>query len=143
MQYNKSRRNKLSECRVNADGVVLLLFMEYEYERGANLLYTLGEISARVAPIAQKYDISAMYLFGSYARGDATEDSDIDILFPRQGSSVRGLQFGELYDELQTALGKGIDLVTEESLADPAERERSPWFIRSIMSEMVSIYEKQ
>ncbi|MDR0999202.1 MAG: nucleotidyltransferase domain-containing protein [Clostridiales bacterium] len=107
------------------------------------MLYTLSEISVRVAPIAQKYGISAMYLFGSYARGDATESSDIDFLFPRQGSNVRGLAFGALYDELQTALGKGIDLVTEESLADPVERKRSPWFIRNIMHERVSIYEKQ
>jgi predicted nucleotidyltransferase len=56
---------------------------------------------------------------------------------------VRGLQFGALYDELQTTFGKGIDLVTEESLADPAERRRSPWFIQNIMRERVSIYEGQ
>ncbi|MDR2649408.1 MAG: hypothetical protein LBB94_06790 [Clostridiales bacterium] len=47
------------------------------------------------------------------------------------------------YDELETAFSKGIDIVTEESLADPTERERSPWFIRNIMRERVSIYEKQ
>jgi predicted nucleotidyltransferase len=107
------------------------------------MTYTLSEISARVAPIAIKYNISTMYLFGSYARGDATEESDIDLLFPRRGSKVRGLIFGALYDDLQTALGKGIDLVTEESLADPEERKRSPWFIRNIMNEKVMIYEKQ
>jgi len=107
------------------------------------MTYTLNEISARVAPIAEKYGISYMYLFGSYARGEATEDSDIDFLFPREDSSVRGLQFGALYDELQTALGKGIDLVTEESLANPDERRRSPWFIENIMRERVNIYEKQ
>ncbi|MDR1656611.1 MAG: nucleotidyltransferase domain-containing protein [Deltaproteobacteria bacterium] len=107
------------------------------------MLYTLNEISVRIAPIAEKYGISAMYLFGSYARGDATEESDVDLLFPRQGSAVRGLLFGALYDDLQTALGKGIDLVTEESLADPAERKRSPWFIRKVMREKVTIYEKQ
>ena len=107
------------------------------------MLYTLDEIGARIAPIAQKYDISAMYLFGSYARGDATEDSDIDLLFPRQGSNIRGLMFGALYDDLQIALGKKIDLVTEESLSDPEERKRSPWFIRNIMLERVAIYEQQ
>jgi predicted nucleotidyltransferase len=107
------------------------------------MLYTLDEIRTRIAPIAQKYEISAMYLFGSYARGEATEESDVDLLFPRQGSNVRGLAFGALYDELQTSLGKGVDLVTEESLADPQERKRSPWFIRNIMKERVAIYEKQ
>jgi predicted nucleotidyltransferase len=49
-------------------------------------------------------------------------------MFPRQSSNVRGLALGALYDELQTSLGKGIDLVPEESLAEP--QERSPRFIQ-------------
>ena len=47
-----------------------------------NMVYTIQQIQARVLPIIQKYRIPSMYLFGSYARGDATEDSDLDFLVP-------------------------------------------------------------
>ena len=40
------------------------------------MIYTLDEIKSRVLPVIQKYNIPAMYLFGSYARGEATEESD-------------------------------------------------------------------
>ncbi|MDR3294725.1 MAG: nucleotidyltransferase domain-containing protein [Clostridiales Family XIII bacterium] len=35
------------------------------------------------APIAIKYQLPTVYLFGSYARGEATDDSDVDILIDR------------------------------------------------------------
>ena len=44
------------------------------------MIYTLEQIRDAVAPIAKKYQIPAVYLFGSYARGTATEESDIDLL---------------------------------------------------------------
>lgn len=44
------------------------------------MVYTLEEIRLLVSPIIEKYRIPAMYLFGSYARGTAAEDSDLDFL---------------------------------------------------------------
>ena len=41
------------------------------------MIYTVQEIQSRVMPVAQKYGIKAVFLFGSYAKGTATEDSDI------------------------------------------------------------------
>ena len=43
---------------------------------GLSMIFTLAEIKSRVLPVIQKYNIPAMYLFGSYARGEATEESD-------------------------------------------------------------------
>ena len=43
-------------------------------------VYTLDEIRAIAAPIAKQYGVAAMYLFGSYARGEQNAESDIDIL---------------------------------------------------------------
>ena len=37
------------------------------------MIYTLDEIKKRILPVIEKYGIPAMYLFGSYARGEATE----------------------------------------------------------------------
>ena len=42
-------------------------------------VYKIEEIAERVRPIAEKYNIDKVYLFGSYARGEATEESDVDL----------------------------------------------------------------
>ena len=44
-----------------------------------NKVYTLDEIRSIAAPIAKDYGVDALYLFGSYARGDATPESDMDF----------------------------------------------------------------
>ena len=41
--------------------------------------YTVSEIKERAVPIAKEYGIKQMSLFGSYARGDANDESDVDI----------------------------------------------------------------
>ena len=50
------------------------------------MVYTTDQIRAIATPIAAAYDIKSMSLFGSYARGEATEDSDVDILIERARS---------------------------------------------------------
>ena len=41
------------------------------------MIYTIDEISSRIRPVAEKYHLKAVYLFGSYARGEARDDSDV------------------------------------------------------------------
>lgn len=41
--------------------------------------YTIEEIKNIVEPIARKYGVARIYLFGSFARGDVTENSDVDL----------------------------------------------------------------
>lgn len=77
-------------------------------------VYTIEEIAKRVRPIAERYNLGKVYLFGSYARGEATEDSDIDLLVDAR--NVRGFKFGGLYGDLEEALQKGLDLVTMNGL---------------------------
>ena len=52
------------------------------------MVYSFDEIQSRVLPIIQKYRIPAMYLFGSYARGDYTEESDIDVVAVVHGTRI-------------------------------------------------------
>lgn len=54
------------------------------------MICTLNEIRRIIVPIAQKYDLSAVYLFGSYARGTAREDSDLDLLVDTTGARIVG-----------------------------------------------------
>ena len=107
------------------------------------MIYTLDELRRKVSPVAEKYRIPAVYLFGSYARGEATEASDIDLVFRRRGSTVKGFGMGLLHEELQTTLQKKVDLITMESIENPEERRRSPWFIDHVEKERVTLYERQ
>ena len=56
--------------------------------------YSVEEIKAIVAELAAQYGADRVYLFGSYARGDANADSDIDLRIDK--GSIRGLQMGGL-----------------------------------------------
>lgn len=49
----------------------------------AGMVYSIEQIRRITQPIAAAYGIRSMRLFGSYARGEATEDSDVDILIDK------------------------------------------------------------
>ena len=52
------------------------------------MVYTLEEISRLVQPVAEKYQLKAVYIFGSYARCEAQDDSDIDLLVDLTGADL-------------------------------------------------------
>lgn len=101
----------------------------------------LEKIKKSIAPVAEKYGLRNVYIFGSYARNEATENSDVDILIDREGSNIRGL-FGmnALYNDLKQALRKEIDLVTVQSLIQKSTSENNTEFIANVMKERVKIY---
>ena len=47
------------------------------------MVYTIDEIKFIVVPIAKTYGVSSVSLFGSYAKGTATSDSDIDFIIDK------------------------------------------------------------
>lgn len=57
------------------------------------------------------------YLFGSYSRGDATLNSDIDLLLDLDYSQPVGFEFIEMKQELELLLGKRIDLVSSRGIS--------------------------
>ena len=75
-----------------------------------------------------------VYLFGSYARGEATQNSDIDLRVDK--GRLRGLfALGALYADLEDHLGKKLDLLTTGSLDQK--------FLQSIANEEVLLYGNQ
>lgn len=94
-------------------------------------IYTLDEIKAIANPIAARYGIAALYLFGSYARGEATPHSDLDFRVDR-GDLVDMLELGGLFSDLEDSFDKKLDVLTTQML--------SPAFLNSIRREEVLIY---
>lgn len=104
-------------------------------------IYTLEELRARVAPVAEKYKLPKVYVFGSYARGEATPESDVDLIVDRSGSTVHSLfDLGGLYNDLEEALEKPIDLVTEQTLEQPPSRHTDLLFRAEVRRERKEIY---
>ena len=65
--------------------------------------YTINEIKSKTTPIAKAYGIGRMSLFGSYARGEAKDDSDVDLYIER-GRLKSMLQYFAFVDELENVL---------------------------------------
>lgn len=74
----------------------------------SNKIYTIEEIKNIIVPIAEKYGVSKVWLFGSYARGEADETSDVDL---RITQTEYGLKMGGFYADVVSALDKPVDMV--------------------------------
>jgi predicted nucleotidyltransferase len=84
-----------------------------------------------------------VYIFGSYARGKATDGSDIDVLIDRKGSKIVTLfDLGAFYNDLNEHLGKTLDLVTEDALSQDEVTRRTPRFLENLQRERMLIYEQ-
>lgn len=75
------------------------------------------------------------YLFGSYARGEASAKSDIDILVELDYSQRIGLLYAQMQMELQDLLKRKVDFLSEDGL--------SPYIRPYIEADKVLIYERQ
>ena len=71
---------------------------------------TIKQIKQIIKPILNKYGIYEVYLFGSYARGEANKDSDVDIYCERGKVKTIKTQI-ELEEELESSLDKKVDIL--------------------------------
>lgn len=98
------------------------------------MCYTLDEIKEKSTPIAMSYGIKSLGIFGSYARNEATDDSDIDICVEK-GSLRSLIQYFAFVDELEKSLGCHVDVVTTE-----IEDKK---FLDHVLKERILLYEQQ
>ena len=92
------------------------------------------DISTSASRVLAQYDVSEAYLFGSFARGEQTPDSDIDLRLV----CGNAMTFGTLYElshELERELGRKVDIVTN------APEHMRPAFRKSIEQDEVRVYE--
>lgn len=66
--------------------------------------------------LMEKYPLAYIGIFGSVARGEDTDDSDIDIIVDFNGPI--GIRFIDLAEELEQKLGRKVDLVTRRSFRE-------------------------
>lgn len=92
------------------------------------------DISTAASRVLAQYDVSEAYLFGSFARGEQTPDSDIDLHLICGNTMTFGALY-ELSHELEKELGRKVDIVT-----NPPKHMRPP-FRKSIEQDEVRIYE--
>lgn len=90
-------------------------------------------ISRAVQETAQRYPIRSAALFGSYARGENREDSDVDILIETEGSFSL-LDAARFRRELSEALDVDIDVISKRSLEGS--------FARHVLDDQVILYER-
>ena len=95
-------------------------------------MLSVPAIKSRIAPVCKKYPIRKVYLFGSYARGNATERSDVDLRI--EGDIKSFFMLGGIYADLADALGKKLDLLSK--LPD------SKAFQENLKKDEVLIYER-
>ncbi len=85
----------------------------------SNKTYSINDIkkilSSHESALKAKYKTMRFYLFGSYARGDATSNSDIDLLV-EFSETIDMFDFVALQNYLKEIFGKDVDLGTPKSL---------------------------
>ena len=97
-------------------------------------IYTVDELKSIISPIAEKYQVSRVYLFGSFARGDYDEQSDIDIRIEK--GKLKGMfALCGFYTEVSEALERKVEVHTTESMTQE--------FLERIKKDEILLYENQ
>lgn len=88
----------------------------------SDVVYKTAELRRIILPLAEKYGMSEAALFGSYARGEARPDSDIDVLLMR-GEGFRPINVFALAEDLSESSGKDVDVYELGELEDGPFRD--------------------
>ena len=94
-------------------------------------------VSNKIADYFKSQPVQKAWLFGSVARGEENENSDIDILFvpDRSGRPFTLFTMGGIYMDLRKLLGREIDLVEDGSLR--------PYAVDNVERDKILIYERE
>ncbi|MDR1082211.1 MAG: nucleotidyltransferase domain-containing protein [Deltaproteobacteria bacterium] len=97
------------------------------------MCYTIEDIKRILEPIAQQHGVEHVWLFGSYARGEARPDSDIDLLIDK--GKIKGyFQLTDFYLDLADAFKIELDIVIKGDLWEE--------FIEQVSKEEILIYDQ-
>lgn len=97
-------------------------------------IYTIEEIRDKIQPIAKKYNLKKVSLFGSYARREATANSDLDFYIVESKNSYDGISWamGAVYSDFENALDKSVDIVSAQSIKEGWNK----WYVRLLFKNI-------
>ena len=99
------------------------------------MVNTLNDLSTYVSSVLRRHPaVEKAEVFGSFARGDHTPKSDVDIILTKKKDSILGLEFYSIADEIEEAIGRRVDLVTPATVFELVYKDR-------IFKEARCIYE--
>lgn len=97
-------------------------------------MYTIKDIENKLVPVMRRYDVKKAVLFGSYSRGTARKNSDIDILVD---SGLKGFGFVSLIEDIRNALDTDVDVLDVSHIVQGSLIERE------INRTGVTVYDKR
>ena len=109
---------------------------KYNKRVGVKAMLSVADIRTVVEPIVKNTKVQKIVLFGSYAKGAASEKSDIDLCVISNGA-ITGLAFFELKSKFEDAFSAGIDLLPDLDIIPNSPVEKQ------INETGVVIYERQ
>ena len=100
-----------------------------------NKIYSLEDIKKILYDILKETEVQKATLFGSYAKRDATEQSDIDILIDSNGK-IKGLKFFAIVELIREKFNKDVDIIEKSEINKKSKIEQE------IEKTGVVVYEK-
>lgn len=101
-----------------------------------NLILSRSFIESVKCKIANEFDVDQIELVGSYRRGEATEDSDVDFLILNE-SYPKGMQFIRMISRFEEELDKEVGLVTVHGLSEDSMKQK----VLDSMRKDIEIYD--
>ncbi|MCL2025173.1 MAG: nucleotidyltransferase domain-containing protein [Coriobacteriia bacterium] len=111
------------------------------YPKGSDS-YDFETLKQSIADVLREYDyVEQASIFGSYARGEAGESSDLDLAVTyRDDDALTLLDIGGLKYNLEEATGKEVDILDDYQISEI--RAKRPRFIKNLERDMELIYER-
>ena len=104
---------------------------QYGFVDETHGILTVEQIKKVCSSVFEQYSVEYCYLFGSYAKGKATEVSDVDLLI---STPISGMRFYDLVETIREVLQKKVDILSHEQLND------NPELINEILKDGIKIY---
>lgn len=135
LRVKKGEKEGISQCAqrygMSTNAFILNAIDAYRISLHRDMIANLKKM---IRPIAKKYGVESVYLFGSRARGDYRADSDFDFYIKK--GRIRGyFAIGGFFEELKEAVQAEIDLVSQD------EEELDAYLREAIRKDGILLYE--
>lgn len=104
-------------------------------------ILTVEKIKESIIPIAEKYEVQIVYLFGSYARREATDGSDVDLAYLGTNSKARGSKKISFQKEIENQLGVGVDLLRVENFSFSFNKDKN--IVQNFYKDRIVLYQAE